>query len=229
MNIVTSMSLKGYEEYGKAFLASAEGKRIPEIYVYSEDDLPIPHCDLNNDPEWREFQKGPGDGPDWRWQAKRFSHKVFAITRAASKHEKWRIWLDADVEFTGDLDDEFLKRACPENATLSYLGRKDMKTSECGWVAYNLHNGGREFLKRFREIYTSGKIYDHHEWHDSYIFDRVMEELPGNYRNLSEDVPGMHVWDSTVLGECMKHLKGPLRKKGASLENLPEDYRSEKE
>lgn len=231
---VTSMSCEGYKTYGKKFLESFVKHSDYQMTVYSEDDLNIAHyirsgyvwpARLQDDPDWREFQNYPDDPPDWRYQAKRFSHKVFALTKPEDC--KWWIWLDADVEVFGRLDAEFIKRACPQNATLSYLGRQG-RTSECGWVAYNLEKA-RPFLKRFREIYTSGEIYDHLEWHDSYIFDRVKEEIPGNYHNLSEGIPGMHPWDETILGEKMRHLKGPLRKAGKSLENLPEEYRSARE
>lgn len=221
------MSLKGYEDYGKTFLETFRMQSDFPIYVYSEDHLPVNYRLLHNDDEWVEFQKNPPDPPDWRYQAKRFSHKVFSVTKP--EDYDWWIWLDADVEVFDRIDHEFLDRACPSDATLSYLGRRDCRTSECGWVAYNLNNGGREFLKRFREKYTTGEIYDHLEWHDSYIFDRVMEEMPGIWANLSDGVKGMHVWDSTILGEKMRHLKGPLRKVGKALDHLPEEYKSERE
>lgn len=227
-SFVTSMSLKGYEEYGKTFIESFEANCAYPLHVYSEDELPVFNFSLRDDPDWVEFQKYPPDGPDWRWQAKRFSHKVFSITVPRSLVD-WKIWIDADVEVFAEIDAEFLARACPEDATLSYLGRESERSSECGWVAYNLGNGGREFLRRFREIYTSGEIHGHLEWHDSYIFDRVLEQVPGNYHNLAEGISGMHPWPETALGEKMKHLKGPLRKQGKSLADLPEEYRSASE
>ena len=226
-SFVTSMSLKGYEDYGRNFIESFDKHCSLPLYLWSEDDLPVPAARLQSIPDWVEFQNYPKDPPDWKYQAKRFSHKVFPATLPLDY--AWWIWLDADVEVFGDIDEEFLSRVCPEEATLSYLGRKDWRTSECGWVAYNLNNGGRKFLDRFREIYTSGEIFDHLEWHDSYIFDRVMEELPGTYHNLSEGIEGMHPWDESPLGEKMKHFKGPLRKQGKSLDHLPEQYRSAQE
>jgi hypothetical protein len=172
-----------------------------------------------------EFQKNaPDESKDYRYKAKTFSHKVFAITNPPDV--KWWIWLDADVITEHPVDEEWLKTVCPEDATLSYLGRKDWRHSECGWVAYNLEKA-RPFLEEFRRIYTSGEIYTFPEWHDSYIFDRVRERIPGNYHNLSEGISGMHPWDESPLGEKMRHLKGPLRKKGKSLEGLPDGYKSE--
>ncbi len=228
-SFVTSVSLKGYEKYGRNLIESfAEHCNYP-LTVYSENELPALHLDLRDDPDWCEFQSmWPDDGPDWKLQAKRFSHKVFAITHEPPD-SGWQIWLDADVEVFGPLDRDFLASACPDYATLSYLGRTDMSASECGWVAYNMNRDGSEFLSRFREKYISGEVYEHLEWHDSYIFDRVREEFNGEYHNLSKDVPGLHVWDSTILGETMRHMKGPLRKKGIPLEGLPDNYRSEKE
>lgn len=223
-SFVTSMSLKGYEEYGKAFVETFNAHCDYPLFVFSEDELPIAYIPLQNDLDWREFQENPDDPNDWRFQAKRFSHKVFSVTNP--RDSGWWVWIDADVEVFGDIDDAFMQKAC--QGDISYLGRQDYPTSECGWVAYNMATC-RSFLDRFREIYTSGEVYDHLEWHDSYIFDRVREEIPLNYVNLSEGVPGMHVWPETVLGEKMRHLKGPLRKRGASLEGLPESYRSRNE
>lgn len=218
------MSLDGYEKYGKTFLETFMAQSDYPIYVYSEDPLPVNYRLLHNDDDWVEFQKNPDDPPDWRYQAKRFSHKVFAKTKP--EDYDWWIWLDADVEVFDAIDKEFMSLACPEWATLSYLGRKDCRTSECGWVAYNLNNGGREFLEEFRRMYVDNDVYTHTEWHDSYIFDRVREKMPGKYFNLSDGEPGMHVWDATVLGTKMRHLKGPLRKAGKSLDALPQEYRS---
>lgn len=240
-SFVTSMSLEGYEEYGKTLWDTFWAHCDYPLFVVSEDRLPLPvwtasedapkHRLLTDDPDWVEFQKNPDDPPDWRFQAKRFSHKVFTLTNPQwldliSNGLDWLVWIDADVEVFDRIDEPFLQKAC--QGDVSYLGRDDYPTSECGWVAYNLKTC-RPFLERFREIYTSGEIYSHLEWHDSYIFDRVREEIPLNYVNLSKGVPGMHVWPDTVLGEKMAHLKGPLRKKKLSLDGLPESYRSKNE
>lgn len=185
---------------------------------------------LASDPEFLRFEhEAPHDGADYRFNALKFAHKVFTVTTPPEEYADWWIWLDADTETLKPIDERFLKTACPEGYMGSYLGRKDWHHSECGWVAYSLREGAGKFLARFREVYTSGEIYEHLEWHDSYIFDRVREEFPEDaWFNLSEGVPGMHPWDSTILGEHMRHYKGPLRKEGRTAD-VPESYWSEQE
>lgn len=234
MRFVTSMSETGYEEYGKTFLETFHKHCDLPLTVYSEDELPAgpyPIVDLNGDAELTEFLKNDTDSPDYRFQAGKFAKKVFAIT-SEKPDTDWLIWIDADVIVEKPITAEFLKSVCPSGMMGSYLGRKDWHHSECGWVAYNLQYAGG-FLKDFREIYTSGEVFDHLEWHDSYLFDRLRDRYREKqgfdaWVNLSEGIPGMHVWDESPLGKVMRHLKGPLRKSGSKA-NVPESYWSERE
>lgn len=229
---VSSMSLAGYEQYGKAFLESFKKHVSYHLCLFSEDKLPVRHFDLTTDLELMTFLKDAPDGPDYRYQAGRFAKKIFSVTSVHLPSSDWRIWIDADTLFHADVTPEFLSEVCPEGMIGSYLGRKDMGHSECGWVAYNMRYA-QDFLRDFRNLYVSGEIYDHLEWHDSYLFDRVREQyrtrqgLDGWY-NLSKNVPGMHVWDESPLGKVAKHLKGPLRKSGKTAD-VPKEYWSKDE
>lgn len=236
MIFITSMSKEGYREYGKTFLDSFHKNGKQPLIVYSEDDLEeerFPIRNLRADTELVQFlsECPQPESKHYQWQTSKFAKKVFALTDpsldARVNIGNWLIWLDADVILDRPLDGAFFNAVCPEGKDGSYLGRKDWHTSECGWVAYNMKRGGGRFLKRFREVYTSGEIFDHLEWHDSYLFDRVREE-GFDFLNLSEGVSGMHVWDDCILGEYSRHLKGPLRKQGRK-GDVPKEYWSEKE
>lgn len=227
---VTSMSKKGYDEYGRNFLESWKKVDYP-LSVFSEDVLgDCTSHQLLEEPGLPEFlsQLAMPEPTQYQWQAGRFAKKIFAVSSDKLPKDGWRIWLDADVIVDRPFTPEFLKEVCPNDYTGSYLGRKDWHHSECGWVAYNLENGGLEFLRSFRGLYTSGGIFEHLEWHDSYLFDRLREQRNDRWFNLSDDIPGMHPWDDSPLGKVMRHLKGPLRKKGKS-GNVPASYWSEKE
>ena len=229
---VTSMSRQGYEEYGRNFLDSYAEHVTHPLVVFSEDPLEddrFPFRDLNQDEDLSKFLGSCPypESPHYQWQAGKFARKIFAIT-AEMPYADWRIWIDADVVVEKPLDEPFMACACPDDFTGSYLGRKDWHTSECGFVAYNMAERGWDFLQEFRKLYTSGEIFDHLEWHDSYLFDRVRERRDDRWLNLSEGVPGMHVWDDCILGQYMKHFKGPLRKKGKS-GDVPPEYWSERE
>lgn len=231
MKFITSMSQAGYEEYGRNFLDSFERYCDKPLTVFSEDRLEdeyFPFGDLNKDADLTGFlAECPPESKHYQWKAGKFAKKVFALTCPDLPVVGWRIWIDADVILDRPLDEAFFNAVCPEDKDGSYLGRKDWHTSECGFVAYNLERRGGAFLKRLREVYTSGEIFDHLEWHDSYLFDRVREE-GYDFLNLSEGASGMHVWDETILGKYSRHLKGPLRKQGKT-EGVPEHYWSERE
>lgn len=202
--IITSWSEKGYKEYGHRF-----EKTCPETFVAVTDEH------LEADPEYLSFMKryaadpaanGIVDGQkNYRFDAVKFAKKVFALTSV--QDDEWLIWIDGDVEFTGPLD-PVLKEVL--RGDIAYLGRKDWDHSECGFVAYRVSNPRvREFLAEFRRMYSSGDVFKEREWHDSWIFDVLRGRFDLDYFNISEGVPGNHVWPETVLAKAMVHNKGP--------------------
>ena len=245
---VTTFAPAEYEKFGRKFIESYVKhwpREIP-LYVYYEGDGPSMPLDknvirwpLDLDQDRKDFlkrnslEKRPeAYGPDYRQAAVKFSHKIFALTdpkRIEEVDTDWWIWLDADIETFANIDQKFLDKICPEGFVGAYLGRNDWRHSECGLVTYGKRYGGFDFLRDFREIYTSDDLFEFQEWHDSFIFDRLREKRGGWWFNLSTDIPGMHVFDDSILGTTMKHLKGPLRKKGKELEGVPEEYLSKKE
>lgn len=237
---ITTFSPQGYKLYGKRFLETYVKHWDVPIWVYYEGENPpefehqlITYVPLDEDEERKKFiethQERCNEATNYRFKIVNFSHKVFALTDpkrlAAVETENW-IWLDADIETISPVDDKFLESVCPDGFVGSYLGRCDWNHSECGFVCYNRNYGGFEFLATLRDIYTSGKILEFAEHHDSFIFDQVRT---GWWYNISAEIPGMHVFDDSVLGTKMKHHKGPLRKKNGGLENLPPEYMSKKE
>jgi hypothetical protein len=221
---VTTFSKKGWEEYGKTFLDSYVKFWSFKIHVYWEgkdhpDGYPkdkVCWHDLSKDTDRRSFLETYADktSKDYRFNATRFCHKVYAFTdpkRKAKQSTKHWVWLDADVETTAPVSKQFLDSVCPAGFSGSYLGRKDWHHSELGFLS--VHKSAWSYLKHIRQEYNSGKIFEYDEWHDSYIFDQIKDEH-GWWYNISEGVPGMHVWDDCPLGEVMIHKKGPLRKVG---------------
>jgi hypothetical protein len=234
---VTTMSPEGYEQYGKTMLESYvkhwdipiwvyyEGKTPPEL-VHEEGRVHWMPLDADKDRAKfiKKHTKREAKTNDYRLQIVRFSHKIFALTDPQRietvETDNW-IWLDADTETFETVDEAFLDSVCPAGFCGSYLGRTDWHHSECGFVSYNRNYGGIAFLEELRKVYTSGKILDYDEHHDSFIFDQIRK---GWWYNISEGVSGMNVFDACDLGQKMKHYKGPLRKKGKDLSNTPVGY-----
>jgi hypothetical protein len=236
---VTSWSNKGYEQYGKKFLESWQEfgwRDAAPLVVFHEGKVPEAvgpvYLDLLGDPDVVAFHKTYGRFPeangvgktkdgrlvvDYRWQATKFARKVFAITSSGRiPQANWRIWIDADVVFKRRPELEFWEQVTPDDKDLVYIGRdnRDWHHSECGWVSYKLPQC-LAFLKTFRDVYSTGKVFKLGEWHDSFVFDwcRQKYDQPLAYKNLAEGIRGMHPWPETILGRYMDHYKGPVAKK----------------
>lgn len=240
IHVVSSMSREGWDRYGERFLESFK-KFWPtgtELTLYSEDKLPgIETPNLYEDKELVAFldearKRDACFVDDYRKDAGRFAHKVFALTNPSNFEGcDWLIWLDGDTETIAPVTDEWLQTILPDDTSVVYLGRKDMPHSECGFMAFNMRQRAENFLLRMRVEYRD-RIWEYEQWHDSWLFDKLMSVSYGlPFHNLSEGIPGMHVWDDCPLGEVMRHHKGPLRQKGMKPGdgNVPDGYWSKKE
>jgi len=157
--------------------------------------------------------------------AVKFCHKVFAVTdypqllnNRLGEADYW-IWIDADVIWKKEIDENFLQQVCRRGYEAVYLGRRNWHHSECGFVAYPIVDGRNRTLDKLRFLYTSGLIFGLPEWHDSYIFDVVRRslEMQGyQYYDLADEVnqscSDIHVWPKTILGSYAEHNKGPVKK-----------------
>lgn len=168
--------------------------------------------------------KGKDDPTNYRYQPVRFCHKVFAIERAyeAVKKQKetnseiprYLIWMDADVIANRPVSLEDIKECLPkEGDAASYLGRKDWPNSECGWIAFDLENRGGEVIDVWKALYTSDEVLKLKETHDSWAFDHIRNSTGAPpMTNLTEDKPGMDIWQHSPMGKWSTHHKGPVAK-----------------
>ena len=155
--------------------------------------------------------------------AGRFAHKVFTMTnQAARAGADWLIFLGADVETTKAVDSAWLESVLRASEVV-HLGRTDIRSSETDFLAFRLaitdkfpHELSAQcFLDSLRHIYTSGDIYQWGEWIDGHIIGRlaaVFEGIGLQVHNLSAGIPGLDVFEKTVLGERLVHHKGPRGK-----------------
>jgi uncharacterized Rossmann fold enzyme len=144
----------------------------------------------------------------------KFSHKVFALEKCADAIKDsvdYLIWLDADVITKQPIDYEWLKKVLPaDDEVCSYLSR-DPLHSECGFVVYNLKNGGFELLHQMKNEYVLGNFSEYTKGlTDCHVIDFCLKGK--KFKNLN---PGyvygrddIHVWPNTILGEKMVHRKG---------------------
>ena len=250
--VITTFNQQGLELYGQRMIDSFE-RFWPDdvdLVVYTENCQPkvnkpnVHLVDLlAHSKECKRFVKrhrnnprahgnpNPGVTDDiarkkaFRWQAVRFCYKVFSIHLAANTLETdWLVWLDADTHTHSQVPGDFLPVVCPDSADISYLGRGERYHSECGWVAYNLQNPiSIDFVSRFASMYITDEIFQHKEWHDSFIWDvvrREFEQQSAVFHDLNPqpDTKGLagHPFINSELGRYMDHKKGDRKHRGHS-------------
>jgi len=161
---------------------------------------------------------------DFRFDAIRFSFKIFSIIQGIEYVEKKTnyVWIDADVVCLKEFSEKNLLKFLPDNNQLmSYLGRNQFPLpnpySECGYLGFNLsHPSLGEFLERMKSLYVTGEIFTHVEWHDSWLWDQIRFEYENKgieFKNLTKNILDTdHPFINCGLGEYFDHLKGPSRK-----------------
>ena len=154
------------------------------------------------------------------WNAVKFSFKVSCITHAVKTYKDFDyiIWLDDDTYTFRQIPKEFIESLCPADTLVTYLGREKKgsnKYPECGLVCYNMkHPLIQNFIQDWENMYSTGKIFDLLEWHDSYVFWHMTKEYRNKHKVLVNDigyakgVMGHHVFVNSELGLYIDHFKG---------------------
>ncbi len=163
---------------------------------------------------------------DYRFDAIRFSHKVFTIFGVSRLLDCDHLfWIDGDTFTFSSIDEHFFAETDPGDGHLSYIGRDDAY-SECGFLVFNRrHPIHATFLEQMTTEYLNGEVFLLPEWHDSYVWDIHREHYENTQnvvnRNISGKASGQeHPFINTVLGNYMDHLKGDERKEaGKSFES----------
>lgn len=248
-NVITTFSKQGLEQYGQRMIDTFERFWPAEVSltVCTENcqpntnrpntavvDLLAESADLQKFiARHKDNPRAHGlDGPpdvfnpkkQFRWDAVRFSYKVYTIALCASKLQSgWMIWLDADTVTHSPIASSVFDKILPADAMISYLGRGEQYHSECGWVGYNLdHPMTRKFISDFVAMYNNDTIFNYPEWHDSYIWDIVRRQYQTTNKfynlNPSNDVKGLagHPFINSDLGLYMDHVKGARKIIGTS-------------
>lgn len=250
ISVCTTFHQAGYEKYGKKMIQSFLTNWPADItlYVYAEDcvvEETAPNLVVLNlhevSPElvkfkekWRGVPKANGDvsadpirskrkdsGKGFKWDAVRFSHKVYSIFHCA-KICKTDIlfWMDADMICHSPIDHRTVGKFCSLDIELGYLGREG-KFSECGLYSMNINEPiVRKFLDEFQRMYDVAEqgIFELDEWHDSFVFDVVRKKFPLKERNWSKGIitGEGHPLINSAWGAYLDHLKGDRKDLGRS-------------
>lgn len=264
ITLVTTFHPEGFSLYGEKFLSSFAkhvDKRI-KLIVYAENcspDNPDPsRIEILNQSQalpkliafknkWKNEPKANGIPPeeikrkrpkDWmkefKWNAIRFSNKVYAVFDAADRTKKdWLVWIDADTVVHSDWSYEDFLELLPNTSWITYVGRgKGSQTwPECGFYGMNLNdNVCREFLAEFKRMYEDAEqgIFTLEEWHDSFVFGTILNKFKKTAPNVLDYSAEMYLKEATTgggghplintrLGAWIDHMKGDRKTTGKSL------------
>lgn len=259
--VVTTFHKEGYYLYGQRMMQTFIQNWPKEItlYVYYQGIIPIESAsnivlrDLDSVSEltnfkdkWKNDPKAYGwtndstrrhddkkDKKGFKWDAIRFSHKVYSIFDCARNcSADVLFWMDADTVCHSPVKIDFISRMAPISVDIGYLGRAN-KYTECGLYSLNLRSElVQRFLKEFQHAYDNAEngIFTMREWHDSFVFDEIRCRIP----NLKE-----YNWSSNLIngeghplincewGAYLDHLKGERKSLGRSKEKDLKIVRSE--
>ena len=171
-------------------------------------------------------RKGRQPGIGFKWDAVRFSHKVYAVCDTARRlQDDVVIWMDADTVCHSPIDQSVIDRLIPKTADIAFLGRKN-KYTECGLYALNLHSTAtRKFVNLFQDVYDYAEhgIFTMSEWHDSWVFDQVRNDIAAAHPewNQLDWSAGLvtgegHPLINSEWGAYLDHLKGDRKDTGRS-------------
>ncbi len=246
---VTTFNAAGYERYGKRMVETfhARWPSAVALLVLAEGcaGSVINALDFNlHVPSAAAFKRTHrenalaagkiGGGYNFRYDAIRFCHKVFAMEFAS-----WHaiavgydalIWIDADTVTHTDVPAAFVESLLPAHADVAYLARKT-KFTETGFVVFRATTPGLGIIRRLANLYRSGGVFGLREWHDAYAFDHVREHMQTHHglrgHSLSGDFEHTdHPFVNGPLGAYMDHLKGESRKSAGR--SRPRDVKTQR-
>ena len=252
--VVTTFHKEGYDKYAKrmiqTFLKTWPGDIT--LYAYPQDhtidesaenlvvrnlhescpDLVAFKNRWKDDPKARgevatgsADRKGKQPGIGFRWDAIRFSHKIYSVCHAARNTEAdLLLWMDADMICHTPIPHHFIDRMCQPHIGLGFLGR-ERKFTECGLYSMNLRDKNtQKFLSEFQQAYDSGRLFQFSEWNDCWVFDEVRKEVKQRHPEWqwNDWCQGLikgegHPLVNSEWGAYLDHLKGNRKNHGKSL------------
>lgn len=251
--VVTTFHQAGYEKYGRKMIETFL-KTWPAdvtLYVYAEDcqvEQTAPNLVVRNlhetvpalvafkkkwqhDPKANGMvatgpvdRKGKAPGIGFRWDAIRFSHKIYSVCDAAANCDADVLfWMDADMVCHTAVPHHFIDKMAAANIGLGFLGR-EKKFTECGLYSMNLKDvATQEFLVEFKKAYDTGRLFSMAEWNDCWVFDIVRKEVKARHPawQWNDWSAGLfkgegHPLINSQWGAYLDHLKGKRKDYGKS-------------
>lgn len=248
--VVTTFNRSGYDTYGRRMIQTflQNWPKEVELWVYAEQcevDVSAPNLkvlDIEQAcPElvkfkqrWAKVPYANGDvssiarlasrpdaGKSFKWDAIRFSHKVYSIEHCSKNcNADILLWMDADMVCHSSITLMDLFQMCPPAKDICFLGR-GKKFTECGLYSLKLRNNSvKKFIGDFVGMYQNAEqgIFKLDEWHDSFVFDSVRRRHRLNELDWTGAVfkGEGHPLINSEWGRWLDHLKGDRKTLGRS-------------
>ena len=147
---------------------------------------------------------------NWRLDATKWCSKVFALTEKAfelaeeSKDAGWLIWIDADSMCQKRLVPEDILNMLPKECDIAYSGVRDYPDGtrylDTSFMAFNLNKKpALDLLGDLRGAYISGELIQYREWHDAFIFERLLNIYKAH---------GMKIQPVEQIKDYITHFEG---------------------
>lgn len=249
--LVTSFNKDGFEKYGRRMLDSVAKHWSSDIDIriwyhdfdlLAEDGLPeadhITYHNLNDVSELILFRNRLKDfePPNWRMDVVKFCHKVFAITETCrslvSDPEDQTpyslLWLDGDTVTTDRVEPAWLDSILDLSHDVTLLERPVADYAETSFMRFALwpdREAAFNVLEDVRAAYDSLEVRGYREWHDGFVFQRIIN-LHQNHgllvQNLSPGAKTLDAFHTSPLADKMEHFKGAKKDKKAAT-NAPKE------
>ena len=227
MLVITSFSQALYEKYAYRVIDTFENwPEEAKLIVYSEDmtgeDTDRIEWRPLDFPDLRSFQMACEPTEDYRYDAARFSNKVWAMVEGSMNESGLVFWLDADCVTFRKPSSEFLRRLIPPQYYLGSFQRAHyVETGFWGVRADNEHH--KDFMAAFKDVFLSGRIFKLPQWHDCFALDYCRELFADQVKavDLTKTLNGRgnHPQATSELGRFIDHCKGARKELGVSPEN----------
>lgn len=210
------------DEIGENLVIRDLHKSIPELVVFKERWKNDPKA-VGKVPMGPVDRKGKQPGIGFRWDAIRFSHKVYSVCHAAKNTDAdVLLWMDADMVCHTPIPHHFIDKMIKDSG-LGFLGR-EKKFTECGLYSMNLKDPiTQTFLVEFQKAYDSGRLFTFQEWNDCWVFDEVRKEIKQKNTTWvwNDWCKGLikgegHPLINSEWGAYLDHLKGRRKEQGKS-------------
>lgn len=236
--VVTTCHAAAWKEYGRRMVETFDRfwpADIP-LHLYAEGFKPDhPRPLVRELPVWLgEFKARHANNPrahglidgnyNYLYDCVRFTHKVAALTDAASRvPADVLIWADADIITHAPLDEQWLTDNFPPGSYLAWLDRSSrFLHPECGfYMLRSSHPAHLDLMTNLRELYETDEVLALPFTNDCSVLQHLILKAERAGLLTTHSLSG-EAWDdghpliNGPLGARLDHLKGPRKASGRS-------------